>query len=88
MTKKLTAEKARQLRDAITKNAAVIESTIRDLYIVQALELALLVLEAQECADTVGCGFVVCQTDGEPAKVADPSKVRISFTDRGPGYAD
>lgn len=43
---KLTAEKAHQLRDAITKNAAVIEPTIRDLYIVQALELALQVLEA------------------------------------------
>lgn len=88
MTQQLTAEKARELRDVITKNAAVIEPTIRDLYIVQALDLALLVLEAQRFADIAGCGFVVCRPHGEPAQVADPSKVHLSFIDAGLGHGD
>lgn len=84
---KLTAEKARELRDVITKNAAVIEPTIRDLYIVQALDLALLVLEAQQDAENYGSGFVACFSGQEPKK-ADPHRVVITFTDVGSGHGD
>lgn len=86
--KKLTAEKARERLAQLDQAAERCGLSLNEELLQQALQLALLVLEAQECADTVGCGFVVCQPDGTPAKVADPSKVRISFTEKGPGYAD
>ncbi|WP_182056533.1 hypothetical protein [Pantoea sp. ME81] len=82
MTNKLTAEKCRNAIESIKLR----QQSIREEIYLQALEIALPVLEAQEDAEKYGVGFVVCQSGQQP-KRADPTKVTISFTDAGLGYA-
>lgn len=44
-------------------------------------------VEAERLAELHGCSFVVFRHGGEP-QCADPTKVIISFTDKGLGYSD
>lgn len=44
-------------------------------------------VEAERMAELHGCSFVVFR-HGEEPQCADPTKVIISFTDKGLGYAD
>lgn len=44
-------------------------------------------VEAERLAELHGCSFVVFRHGGEP-QCADPTKVIISFTDKGLGYAE
>lgn len=83
--KKLTVEKAQELLEFLTEKAKDGNITLAQENYLQALELALPVLEAKRDAEMFGSGFVACFTGGEVRK-GDPDKVRISFTDSGLGY--
>lgn len=83
--KKLTLEKAQELLEFLKGKAADGDITISQENYLQAVELAVTVLNAQEDAEKYGTGFVACFSGGE-VKKGDPEKVRISFTDSGLGY--
>ncbi|WP_439292061.1 MULTISPECIES: hypothetical protein [Rahnella] len=83
--KKLTLEKAQELLEFLKGKAANGDITISQENYLQAIELAVMVLNAQEDAEKYGTGFVACFSGGE-VKKGDPEKVRISFTDSGLGY--
>ena len=83
--KKLTLEKAQELLEFLIGKAANGDITISQENYLQAIELAVMVLNAQEDAEKYGTGFVACFSGGE-VKKGDPEKVRISFTDSGLGH--
>lgn len=83
--KKLTLEKAQDLLEFLKGKAADGNITLAQENYLQALELALPVLEAKRDAEKYGTGFVACFAGGE-VKKGDPEKVRISFTDSGLGH--
>jgi len=78
--KTLTAQKAREIRDAIINNSAVIEPTIRDHYVAQAMEMAMVVLDAQRDADLFGRGYVGC-VHGENPRRIDPKTVNLIYVE-------
>ena len=81
---KLTTERARARIDQLTAPAR--ELSMKEQDYLQALTLALLVLDAQEDATQYGSGFVSC-INGEEPKKADPQRVVITFTNLGLGHA-
>lgn len=83
--KKLTILKAHELFEFLSEKAGSGNITLAQEHYLQALELALIVLSAQEDAEKYGTGFVACFSGGE-VKKRDPEKVRISFTNSGLGY--
>lgn len=83
--KKLTVSKAKELHQFLKDRASDNNITLAQENYLQAIELALIVLGAQEDAEKYGTGFVACFAGGE-VKKGDPEKVRISFTDSGLGY--
>ena len=83
--KTLTVEKAQELIAFLSDKAKDGNITLAQENYLQALEMALLVLESKRDAEIYGNGFVACFAGGEVRK-ADPQKVRISFTDSGLGY--
>lgn len=87
MTQKLTAEKARQLLDELKAGGGIVATQPRRDLFVEAVQLALLVLEAQQDAENYGSGFVACFSGQEPKK-ADANRVVITFTDLGLGHGD
>lgn len=82
---KLTAERTRERIQHLKNWQQQRGLTLREKEYLEAMELALEVLEAQADATMFGTGFVVCTASAEPRR-ADPTKVRIMFTDSGIGY--
>ena len=83
--KKLTISRAHELFEFLSEKSGSGNITLAQEHYLQALELALIVLSAQEDAEKYGTGFVACFSGGE-VKKGDPEKVRISFTVPGLGY--
>jgi len=76
---KLTVAKAKQIIAGLKENAAYAGPSIRDDYMLQALEIALPVLEQQE---KEGDGWI--EWGGGECPVPDNTRVQVKFLD---GYA-
>lgn len=74
--KKLTLEKAQELLEFLKGKAANGDITMSQENYLQALELALTLLDAQEEAEQFGSAFILCRAGEAPHKVS-PDKVRL-----------